>query len=253
MNWRTIMPREWDATTYDSLPLPHKFWSQRTLRHLTLDGHETVLDAGSGTGRDVVALLDRLPAGRVVAVDGSAKMLERLRANLDGRLNRVDIVKADLTEPLPIDRPVDAVFSVATFHWIHDHSALFANLGQVLRPGGQFVAECGGQGCVARVLGAVEEVLGQPADATYFAGVADTVERLTRTGFTDIEVSLLADPARLEPGEQLWSYLGTVVIGPYLDRLPESEHRRFVQEVAARLPEPVIDYVRLNIKARRAA
>jgi trans-aconitate 2-methyltransferase len=245
------MPREWDALTYDSLPLPHKFWAQRTLRQLTLDGHETVLDAGAGTGRDTAALLDRLPTGRVVAVDGSTKMLEKLRANLDGRLDRVDIVNADLTKPLTIDRPVDAVFSVATFHWIHDHSALFANVAQMLRPGGQFVSECGGLGCVARVRGAVEEVLGQPADATHFAGVEETVERLTQTGFTDIEVSLLDDPVHLEPGEQLWSYLGTVVLGPYLDRLPESEHRRFVQEVAARLPEPVIDYVRLNIKARR--
>ncbi|MCX5357056.1 trans-aconitate 2-methyltransferase [Streptomyces mirabilis] len=247
------MPREWDAKTYDSLPQPHKVWSQRTLQHITLDGHETVLDAGAGTGRDIAVLLDRLPAGRVVAVDGSTKMLEKLRANLDGQLDRVDIVNADLTKPLPIDRPVDAVFSVATFHWIHDHPTLFANIAQVLRLGGQFVAECGGQGCVARVLGAVEEVLGQPADAAYFAGTEETAERLAQTGFTDIEVSLLDDPARLEPGEQLRSYLGTMVLGPYLDRLSKSEHRQFVQEVAARMAEPVIDYVRLNIRARRAS
>ncbi|MEU6669818.1 methyltransferase domain-containing protein [Streptomyces sp. NPDC046727] len=247
------MPREWDATTYDALPQPHKGWSRYTLRHLTLDGGETVLDAGAGTGRDIGPLLDRLPSGRVVAVDGSTTMLDKLRANLNGRLDRVDVVHADLTEPLPIDRPVDAVFSVATFHWIHDHGTLFANIAQVLRPGGQFVAECGGQGCVARVRRAVEEVLGRPADAAHFAGVEETVERLTRTGFTDIEVSLRDDPARLEPGDQLRNYLSTMVLGPYLDRLPETEHRRFVAEVAARLPEPVIDYVRLNIKARRAA
>ncbi|KMS73040.1 trans-aconitate methyltransferase [Streptomyces regensis] len=247
------MPREWDATTYDSLPQPHKLWSQRTMRHLTLDGHETVLDAGAGTGRDIVPLLDLLPAGRVVAVDGSTKMLEKLRTNLDGRLDRVDIVNADLTKPLPIDRSVDAVFSVATFHWIHDHSTLFANIAQVLRPGGQLVAECGGQGCVAQVRGAIEEVLNQPADAAYFAGVEETVERLNQTGFTDVDVSLLDDPARLAAGEQLRSYLGTMVLGPYLDRLQESEHRQFIEEVAARLQEPVIDYVRLNIKARRAS
>ncbi|MBW6436982.1 class I SAM-dependent methyltransferase [Actinoplanes hulinensis] len=245
------MPREWDATTYDSLPLPHKFWGKRTLARLDLAGTETVLDAGAGTGRDTLALLDLLPEGRVVAVDGSVKMLTQLKAKLDGKLDRVDVINADLTKPLPVEQPVDTVFSVATFHWIHDHSALFANIAQVLRPGGWFVAECGGQGCVRRVLGAVEDVLGQPADAAYFAGVDETVERLRENGFTDIEVDLLDDPATLEPGEQLESYLGTVVIGPYVDRLPESEHRGFVHNVASRLPEPVIDYVRLNIKARR--
>ncbi len=30
------------------------------------------------------------------------------------------------------------------------------------------------------------------------------------------------------------------------------ERERFVHEVAARMPEPMIDYVRLNILARRA-
>lgn len=245
------MPREWDAKTYDSLPLPHKFWGKRTLARLPLEGHETVLDAGAGTGRDTAVLLDLLPAGQVIAVDSSTAMLDQLRGKLDGKLDRVRVINADLTEPLPVEQPVDAVFSVATFHWIHDHAALFANIARVLRPGGRFVAECGGQGCVARVLSAVEAELGQPADAANFAGQDETVKRLEQAGFTDIEVSLLDDPARLEPGEQFWSYLGTVVIGPYLDRLPQSEHRAFVQRVAARLPEPVVDYVRLNITARR--
>jgi trans-aconitate 2-methyltransferase len=35
-------------------------------------------------------------------------------------------------------------------------------------------------------------------------------------------------------------------------RLPESERDAFVREVATRMPEPVIDYVRLNITARMA-
>jgi trans-aconitate 2-methyltransferase len=196
-------------------------------------------------------LLDLLPGGQVIAVDSSTRMLDQLRAKLDGRLDRVSVINADLTRPLPVEEPVDAVFSVATFHWIHDHGTLFANIAKVLRPGGRFVAECGGQGCVARVLGAVEAELGQPADAANFAGTEETVKRLEEAGFTDIEVGLLDDPARLEPGEQLWAYLGTVVIGPYLDRLPQSEHRDFVKRVADRLPEPVIDYVRLNITARR--
>lgn len=46
------MPREWDATTYDSLPLPHLEWGRRTLDRLGLSGDERVLDLGCGTGRD---------------------------------------------------------------------------------------------------------------------------------------------------------------------------------------------------------
>ncbi|MFJ4336963.1 class I SAM-dependent methyltransferase [Streptomyces sp. NPDC088915] len=249
------MPREWDAKTYDALPLPHQQWGKRTLGRLDLRGDETVLDAGCGTGRDTAALLDLVPEGRVIGVDGSTRMLDRLRVKLADRLDRLEVVHGDLTKPLGLDGPVDAVSSVATFHWITDHPALFANVAQNLRPGGQFVAECGGEGNVARINAAVEEVLGasgEREEVWYFAGVEETTERLREVGFTDIEVDLLPDPARLEPGEQLWSYLATVVLGSHLDRLPEEDHEDFVRSVAAKLPEPVVDYVRLNITARRA-
>jgi trans-aconitate 2-methyltransferase len=246
------MPREWDATTYDALPLPHLEWGRRTLARLTLSGDERVLDLGCGTGRDTAALLDRLPHGRVVAVDGSVRMLGQLRARLDGRLDRVDILHADLTRPLRLGEEVDAVSSVATFHWIPDHAALFAHIAAVLRPGGRFVAECGGLGNIATVSAAVDDVLGPQPAVWNFAGVAETKQRLRGAGFTDIEVGLLPDPARLEPGEQLRSYLAVVVLGGQLERLAEDEREAFVNAVADRLPEPVVDYVRLTISATRA-
>jgi|SRR5450631_4429767 trans-aconitate methyltransferase len=64
--------REWDAASYDALPLPHERWGQRLLATLPLRGDEIVLDVGAGTGRDTEALLRRLPGGHVIAVDGSA-------------------------------------------------------------------------------------------------------------------------------------------------------------------------------------
>ncbi len=76
-------PREWDAPSYDHLPLPHLRWGSDLLHSLDLRGDETVLDAGAGagagTGRDTAGLLARLPHGHVIAVDGSHAMLDRLR------------------------------------------------------------------------------------------------------------------------------------------------------------------------------
>lgn len=246
------MVREWDATTYDSLPLPHLRWGRRTLARLPLSGGETVLEAGCGTGRDTEALLDALPRGRVIAVDGSARMLERLRERLAGRLGRVEAIQADLTEPLPLAEPADAAFSVATFHWIHDHDTLFATIAAALRPGARFVADCGGEGNVVAVSAAVADVLGEAPTTWNFAGAEETRERLVRAGFTDVEVALVPDPARLEPGEQFHRYLTAVVLGAQLDRIPPAEHAAFVEAVATRLREPVVDYVRLEFSARRA-
>ena len=65
-------------------------------------------------------------------------------------------------------------------------------------------------------------------------------------------MALTPDPARLESGAQFESYLAAVVIGAHLDRLPESERAEFVRAVGHRLPEPVVDYVRLTFHAKRA-
>src|SRR5690242_8759650 len=152
------MPREWDAVRYDAQPLPHLRWGRRTIERLDPAADATVLDAGCGTGRDAEVLLERLSSGRVVAVDGSRQMLERLRERLAADLDRVDVVLADLSRPLPVTRPVDAVLSVAAFHWVLDHDALFANLAAVLRPGGRLATECGGAGNIASVSAAIEAV-----------------------------------------------------------------------------------------------
>ena len=76
-----------------------------------------MLDAGCGTGKVTRVLLERLPRGRVIAVDASPSMVEQARAALPGA---VDVRQADLTA-LDLGEPVDAVLSTATFHWIPDH------------------------------------------------------------------------------------------------------------------------------------
>lgn len=246
------MSPEWDARTYDSLPLPHTKWGRQTLARLDLRGVTRVLDAGCGTGRETQLLLDLVPGGRFVAVDGSRAMLDQLRVRLADQIDRVEIIHADLTKPLPLEGHVDAVISVATFHWISDHPTLFRNIAGVLRPDGQFVADCGGQGNVARIAAAIEKVLGESPAIWNFAGAEETRRRLEDAGFTDIEVALVPDPCRLEPGAQFESYLVTLVLRAHLARLPKQEHAEFVRAVVERLPEPVVDYVRLTFRARRA-
>ncbi|OHV36445.1 MULTISPECIES: class I SAM-dependent methyltransferase [Pseudofrankia] len=249
------MAREWDATTYDSLPLPHERWGRRTLARLELSGTETVLDAGAGTGRDTVALLEAVPDGRVIALDASEKMLAALLARLADRpdlRDRLTVLRADLTTPLPLSEQVDAVFSVATFHWVPDHDALFKNLAAVLRPGGQLVFDCGGHGNIAAVERVVGELVPDRPVVWPFATAEETADRLGATGFVDVETSLDPDPTRLDDPDILRRFLETILLGSDLDRLPIDERAGFVNTVAERLPEPVIDYVRLTGTARRA-
>lgn len=197
----TALPREWDARTYDSLPLPHTQWGQRVLDDLDLRGDEYVLDAGAGTGRDTMRLLELLPDGQVLAIDGSARMLEQLEDKIQD--HRLSVRRQDLTEPIEVERPVDAVMSVATFHWIDDHATLFRRLADAMATGAQLVTECGGEGNVARVSAAAEAASRRPSDAVWRFGAVDETRRLLdEAGFEVDDVRLRADPARLEAGEQ---------------------------------------------------
>jgi trans-aconitate 2-methyltransferase len=247
------MPCDWNAASYERMSGPMEAMGREVLDRLELVGDERVLDAGCGTGRVTAALVERLPRGEVVAVDGSPAMVEQARARLgDG----VDVRVADLLD-LELDPPVDAILSAATFHWIADHDRLFANLLNVLRPGGRLAAQCGGAGNVAKLDAAARTVgarepfaaaLAGWAGPWNFASPAETEQRLRRLGW--VGVWAWSYPVRVEP-EDPHEYIGTVALGSHLERLDEDLRDPFIDTVLDELDEPVVDYVRLNILARR--
>jgi trans-aconitate 2-methyltransferase len=246
--------RAWDAATYDRVATPQLEWSAAVIDRLELRGDELVLDAGCGAGGVTEQLIERLPEGRVIGVDADADMVEKARAKLG---ERVLVLHQDLAE-LALPEPVDAVFSNAVFHWVPDHERLFARLHSALKPGGRVSFQCGGEGNTAAFKAVAAEVTGKDeyrdAFAGWntpwnFAGPEETTDRLTAAGFTDVEAWLEDRPAR--PPE-MRAFLNTVCCGPYLERLDAARHDAFVDAVLERMgPDPVLDYVRLNVTARR--
>jgi trans-aconitate 2-methyltransferase len=245
------VPRDWDAATYDRIADPMFRWGAPVVDALDLRGDESVLDAGCGSGR-VTELLERLPRGRVVALDGSPSMVEEARRRLERFGDRVEYVLADLAAPLPFDRPVDAILSTATFHWIRDHDALFRHLAAVIRPGGALAAQCGGAGNIAGVGRALEKLGVDALGSKVYAMPEETAERLRRAGFIDVECWLHPEPAAFETIEDLETYLRTIILGDRVEAMTPEEALAFVHGVAERMPALEIDYVRLDIRARRA-
>jgi len=248
--------REWDASTYDRIADPMTRWGEKVLGRLDLTGGELVLDAGCGSGRVTEMLLDRLPNGRVVALDASAAMLEEARRRLERFSDRVSFVQCDLLALGPSALggvvAVDAVLSTATFHWVLDHERLFANIASVLRPGGQLVSQSGAEGNIDRLIETVRSIGDERRGTWLYPSVEETRSRLERAGFEDIEVWTNPEPTRIEPVEELETYLETVCLRTHVATLAPQDRRPYVAAVAAAMPEPVIDYVRLNIVARRS-
>ena len=245
-------PRDWDATAYDQVAAPMTRWGSDVLERLPLRGDETVLDAGCGTGQITEQLAERLPRGRVVALDGSPTMVEAARGRLARFGDRADFVTADLAAPLPLaDTSVDAILSTATFHWVADHGSLFQHLARVLRPGGRLVAQCGGEGNIAGLRMVLDDVGDGWEGPWNFASPEDTRRRLEAAGFVAIEAWLTDEPTSFEPGPAFRDYLRTVALSAHVARLAPEARDDFLDAVIERLPEPAIHFVRLNIVARR--
>jgi trans-aconitate 2-methyltransferase len=245
--------RSWSGAEYDRLSAPMEAMGREVLERLPLGGDETVIDAGCGSGRVTEVLLARVARGRVIGVDASASMIEAARTRLG---DRAELHVADLAA-FDLGVRADAILSTATFHWIADHDALFGRLRAHLRPGGLLVAQCGGQGNIARVHAAAREVM---AVAPYapsfdgwrgpwnFAAPGETEGRLRAAGFGQARAWLREVPVTPDDPH---AYLTEINLGAHLGRLPQELRPRFVDEVVERLGgAPVtIDYVRLNIDA----
>ncbi len=273
------MSRDWDAATYDRVSRPLEDLATTVLDRLDLDGDETVLDAGCGSGNVTLMLLERLPRGHVIAVDSAPSMVEHAREALNGERavpaspgslfgqrvaaaspgspGRATVFRSNLTE-LKLDSEVEAVFSSAVFHWIADHERLFERLFAAVRPGGRMAAQCGGEGNIehfheaARAVGATDpyaEFLGGWAGPWNFAGPVETAARLERAGFEGVETWLEPRPITPDDPED---YLRTICLGHHLEQLPDELRDDYVRAVLARSGSE-LDYVRLNINARRPA
>ncbi len=244
--------REWDGSSYDRISGTMERLGLDVLDRLELTGDETVIDAGCGSGRITEALLERLPRGRVIAVDESESMTRAARERLGPD---VEILTQDLLE-LDVGDPVDAILSTATFHWIADHDRLFRRLHATLRPGGRLVAQCGGEGNISILRGAIVPVMEREPYAPHFASFqppwnyasAETTEGILRAaGFASARCWLT--PAPRQP-EEPREFLATIVLGPHVQQLPEDLREPFMDDVMQQLGEPVtVDYVRLNIDA----
>ncbi len=248
-------PADWDASTYSRVSAPQRSWSADVIGRLGLRGDETVLDAGCGSGEVTVSLLESLPRGRVIAVDGSASMVEAARGLLPPE--RAEVRCRDLTG-LDIDGEADHAFSNAVFHWVQDHDALFRGLHRALRPGGRLSAQCGGKGNVASVERALAVVCReQPFAGSVagmsapwnFAGPGETEVRLRDAGFDRTECWLESRTARPEEPQAFFEASMLAQIAEVLD---PGQLAAFSDRMMEVMGSPdTFDYVRLNIVAER--
>jgi SAM-dependent methyltransferase len=222
---------------------------------------ELILDLGCGDGVLTRKIMDS--GARVIGLDASEAMVEAARGRgVDAFV--ADAQALDLEGQATRFGQFDAAFSNAALHWMLDPDAVASGVFSVLKPGGRFAGEMGGEGNIATLRGAIRAELSErgyavPAeDPQWYPSCEEFVRLYACAGFTGIQASLIARPTPLPSGVAAW--VRTFRSG-WLEvaGVPEAERDSVAAAVEARL-EPLLrlpdggwiaDYVRLRFTMRK--
>ncbi len=248
---------KWDAGLYDD---KHSFvWrlAEGLLELLAAEPGEMVLDIGCGTGHLTAKIAAR--GAQVMGVDRSPEMVRQAREAYPG----IRFEVADATK-IPLDGRFNAVFSNATLHWIKKPGQVAAEIARLLQPGGRFVAEFGGRGNIACLLGAGERawsklrLAGPMPNPWYYPSLGEYASVLEEHGLAVTYGLLFERPTPLEEGEDGLRNWLTMFGGAIFEGLTEKQRDAFivqsVREARAELLHGdmwVIDYRRLRVVAKK--
>jgi len=88
------------------------------------------MNAGCGTGLLTKLLAQRVPRGKVYAVDMDFNMIRQAKRNLKD-LENVELVESIFAN-VKLPRKLDVIFSNAALHWAHDHTQVFQHFWKML-------------------------------------------------------------------------------------------------------------------------
>ena len=241
-----------DGKRYEKTSQCQREWGTELVEELHLNGYESILDLGCGTGVITRELAKRVPYGHVVGIDNSPSMLEAANAH---KAENMELKLMDINE-MVFDREFDVVFSNAALHWILDHEKLLKRIYKALKPGGFVRVQFGGDGNVSTFIEVVREVMKHPAFVScfedfrwpwYMPKPEDYETLFSRTEFrtyriwgenkdryfTDAEslVGMIEEAGLVPflgilPDEKKWSFRD-VVIEQVLERTKQSDGRYF--------------------------
>ncbi len=252
----TKQGQHWLADSYSEHAHFVPALGQPVLELLRPSPGERILDLACGDG----VLTEKIAASgaAVVGVDAAPDMVNAAgKRGLDAR------VMDGLA--LQFKHEFDAVFSNAALHWMKsDPDAVIAGVARALKPGGRFVAEMGGHGCIASIAVAIVAVMARyGVDAQrlipwYFPTVDDYRARLERQGFMVDYIELIPRPTPLPTDMTGWL---EVFAATFFSRLPEQQ-RSAARDEVIELLRPVLcdergrwtaDYMRLRFRAHLPA
>lgn len=135
-----VMTSEHGALWLDRPQRDEEELPQRLLRALNLNASDVVADIGSGTGFFTFRIAERVPSGRVYAVEVQQALVDtiRVRAERRGFRNVTPVLGAADNPALPENR-LDVALIVSSYHEFAHPREMLVELVRALKPGGRLV------------------------------------------------------------------------------------------------------------------
>ena len=254
----------WDARAYDKVSTNVQLeWSQKLLEKKLWVGNEIVMDAGAGSGKLTKILADKVPNGKVYAVDADPNMIQQAKSNLSHSKN-VQIFYSSM-DKVYLPSQVDVIFSNAALHWILDQEGVFSHFWQLLKPNGQLLIECGGGKNLEKTLSVIFKIMQSDQFKVYFVNwkptwyfpMQEETERLLhKARFRDIQVNLSKKFTSFPDCESFAIFVKTVIMKPFLGYISDSKKRdeflnAFLSDVKYLGQPQLLDFMLLSIFARK--
>jgi trans-aconitate 2-methyltransferase len=254
----------WDARTYDKVSSNVQLeWGRKLLEKRRWIGNEIVMDAGAGSGNLTKILADKVPNGKVFAVDADPNMVHQAKSNLSDYKN-VQVINSSM-DTVSLPAKVDVIFSNSALHWILDQETLFSHFWELLKPNcGELLIEYGAHGNVERPLSVIFRIMQSDQFKEYFVNwkqswyfpKADEIESLLqRAGFRDIRVNLSKLTTTFYDRQSFAIFVKTVIMKPFLGYLSDFKKDQFLSVFLNEFEQSdgawSLDFIRLDIFAKK--
>ncbi|HEU4444257.1 MAG TPA: methyltransferase domain-containing protein [Nitrososphaeraceae archaeon] len=256
----------WDAETYDKVSSTVQLeWGRKLLEKRRWIGNEIVMDAGAGSGNLTKILADKVPHGKVYAVDADPNMIQQAKSSLSTYKN-VQVIHSSM-DKVNLPTEVDVIFSNSALHWILNQEGVFLHFWQLLKPNsGELLVECDGYGNLEKISSIVFKIMQSDQFRKYFANWKqswyfpkpdDTERLLQKIGFRDILV-YLSDQTMVYPDlESFALFVKSVTLRTFLGYLPDVKKKEqfldvFLNEFEQSGRTWSLDFMRLGIFARKS-
>jgi trans-aconitate 2-methyltransferase len=237
---------DWSGEDYARLSSLQRAMIEDAKASLVLADGDLVLDVGCGDGYLTHEMAAMAPAGCVVGIDPSRRMIAAARAAGIPAASGPWFVAAD-ARLLPFGAHFDVVVSFNALHWVPEQRQALLQIASVLKPGGRALIQVVCAGDRPSLEAVAMQTCQNPRWASLFDGFSAPFIHVAPDGYAELAASAGLTLMTLTVTDRQWdhgsrnAFARWCAVGctAWTDRLPAGDRGRFIEELVAAY-EPVV-------------